>query len=134
MLLDKSPKVNSPFLIGIDCLITLKQKEAKLLRGRLPAGLAVRGAELPTSEQARQLEELENSLAHLHQIKQWLLEDPKLLPLVDSSISKQVQAMERRQQRQAISLAVITTVAGALLGWLTSALASPISLWHLLVH
>jgi hypothetical protein len=48
-----------------------------------------------------------------------------LLPVVDEFIGQQVAASEKRNTRRNVAIAAITTVVGAVLGWLLSSLTSP---------
>jgi hypothetical protein len=125
----------SLMLAGIDCLIELIQEQAKGLQGQLPAGLPSgeqRGTEAPAIP--RPLDDLDLFVARLKQLKEWLQQDPRLLPVVDDYIGGQVYKMEQRQSRRNWWLAVTTTVAGAVLGWAISLLGTPATLVHLLGH
>ena len=68
------------------------------------------------------------------QIRDWLRQDPRLLPVVDDAIGRQVRELERRQAKQNVSLAFVTTVGGAILGWVVSLLGTPTTVLHLLGH
>ena len=70
----------------------------------------------------------------LHEIQRLLEADPRLLPVIDESIGQQVRAMEQRQSRANTGLAAVTTVIGAILGWLLSAARSPQDILSLLHH
>lgn len=124
----------SLLIAGIDRLIELTQEEAKGLEGQLPSGLrsGVRGAAalgIP-----RPLDDLDLFVARLKQVKEWLQQDPRLLPVVDDYIGGQVRQMEQRQSRQNWLLAVGTTLVGAILGWAISPVGTPVTLLHLLGH
>ncbi len=68
----------------------------------------------------------------LKQMRDWLRQDPRLFPVVDDAIGRQVREMERRQTQQNYRLAFVTTVGGAILGWLISLLGTPTTVLHLL--
>lgn len=125
-------------LTGIETLIGLAEtqlSELQSLGGAPPlvAAGSVRGVPAPATV-ADQMEDLELYVNRLRQIHEWLRADPRLLPLVDDAIGKQVRALERRQSRQNVTLAVVTTVAGAILGWAVSLLGTPVSLLHAIAH
>lgn len=71
------------------------------------------------------LDELTLFVSRLRQIRDWLQQDSRLLPVVDEFIGQQVAASEKRNTRRNLTIAGVTTVAGALLGWLLSSLATP---------
>jgi hypothetical protein len=71
------------------------------------------------------LYELTLFVSRLRQIRDWLQQDSRLLPVVDEFIGQQVAASEKRNTRRNVAIASITTVVGALLGWLLSSLATP---------
>jgi hypothetical protein len=124
---------NSPTMLGLNRLIEQMQKQVM----RCDAMITPRaGTEEDESDpsRARDLERIDLFLARLQQIKEWLEHDSHLLNIVDYHISQHLRAIEKRQRRAEIWLAVITTISGALLGWLISVLASPITIWHLFVH
>lgn len=128
----------SPMLTGIETLIGLAEtqlSELESLGGAATRGDvgSVRGVPAPATV-ADQMEDLELYVNRLRQIHEWLRADPRLLPLVDDAIGKQVRALERRQSRQNVTLAVVTTVAGAILGWAVSLLGTPVSLLHAIAH
>jgi hypothetical protein len=83
-----------------------------------------------TDAQGRTLEDLTLFLSRLKQMKDWLQQDDRLLPIVDQYIGQRVHAMEKRTNAVNMRLAVITTIAGAALGWLTSLAQTPSSLLH----
>lgn len=124
----------SLMIAGIDRLIELIQEEANTLQGQLPTVLpgGLRGATVPAIP--RSLDDLDLIVTRLKQLKEWLQQDPRLLPLVDDFIGGQVQKMEQRLNRRNWWLAVGTTVAGAVLGWLISLLGTPVTLLHLVTH
>jgi hypothetical protein len=132
----------SPLLAGIDRAIELAEAEARAIQEGAPAGQMRGGgpaaAPAPAAEaagasaqaQTHTLEDLTVFIARLKQMKEWLQQDERLLPVVDSYIGQKVQAMEKRTNAANIQLAVITTIGGALLGWLISALQSPSAILH----
>jgi hypothetical protein len=74
------------------------------------------------------LGELTLFVTRLRQIRDWLQQDSRLLPVVDEFIGQQVAASEKRNTRRNVAIAGVTTVIGAVLGWLLSSLAAPSSL------
>ena len=63
------------------------------------------------------LAELQDRVARLKQMQEWLVDD-KLRALVDDAIGQQVKRSERRQT----VYAVIAAVASLIVGWLLSAI------------
>ncbi len=125
----------SPMIEGLEKLIELMREQAQTRRtAQLPGQRRQEPDEEEPSSPSPTLEDLELFIGRLRQIKEWLIQDPEMLRLVDTHLSQHVQGMEKRQTIQNIWFAVITTLAGAIVGWLTSALASPITLWHWLFH
>lgn len=108
---------------GIDGAIQRIEECLQQLRSQLPegGGGGTRGAS--GAEMAHQIENMELLIARLRQIKDLLKQDSRLLPLVDGYIGQQVHAMEQRQVRFNVVLAVVTTLIGVVLGWLLSAVA-----------
>ena len=119
--------VTSPMLTGIDKAITI-------IVERLEAQEHTSGGTLRGGTAEESVQDLNLFLTRLTQIHDLMQQDPRLLEVVDASIGQQVQAMEKRQQHANIQMAVITTLVGAILGWLTAALASPLALLHVFVH
>jgi hypothetical protein len=74
------------------------------------------------------LSELTLFVSRLRQIRDWLQQDSRLLPVVDEFIGQQVAASEKRNNRRNVAIAGVTTVIGAVLGWLLSSLAAPSNL------
>jgi hypothetical protein len=66
--------------------------------------------------------DLGETLLRLQQIKAWLQADQRLLPIIDEYIGMQVRSQARKDRRQSWAIAAATTIIGALLGWLLSAL------------
>jgi hypothetical protein len=125
----------SPMIASLEKLIELTREQATTLREAHHLGRRRQeDDEEEASSPSHTLDDLELFIGRLRQIKEWLIQDPEMLRLVDTHLSQHVQGMEKRQTTQNIWLAVITTIAGAILGWLISALASPMTLWHLLFH
>lgn len=130
----RTAKRISPMLTGVDTLIELLESEAADLASKgasRPAG--VKGVPAP-SVPDEQLDDLDQFIARLKQVRDWLRQDPRLLPVVDDAIGKQVHEFERRQSQQNYRLAFITTVGGAILGWLISSFGTPATVWHLFGH
>lgn len=127
------PTGTSPMLNGLDRLIEEIQQEAQALRvAQFP--VRQRRDQEEETEPPHTLDDLDLFVARLCQVKEWLQQDPHLLQTVDIHMNQHIKAMERRQRVQDVWQSIITTLVGALLGWLSSALASPITLWHLLFH
>lgn len=129
-------QVVSPLLSGIGVLIDeLEQRQHDLAEGspNLPNIGTTRGTAEQSNSEA-QIEQLDLFIRRLSQIRDWLMQDPHLLAAVDAAIGKQVQSLEHRQSRQNVSLAVTTTIAGAVLGWLISLLGTPSSVLHAFIR
>jgi hypothetical protein len=141
----------SPLLAGLDEAIAAVEAEARALQqqvARQGTSESVRGGPRPapapgawpvdksavTDSHGRTLEDLAVFLSRLNQMKEWLQHDDRLLPVLDQHIGQRVRAMEKRTNALNMRLAVITTVAGAVLGWLTSLAQSPASLLHAVFH
>ena len=133
-------------MIGaIDRLIDLTKEQIAELRAET-AGLPTerRGAAdgtgapapqpAPRLSQPEKLDELGRFLARLTQVKDWLIEDPRMLPVVDAFIGEQVAQMAVKARQWNVRFALVTMVVGALLGWLLSAVGTPGTLAHLFVH
>lgn len=88
----------------------------------------------PRLSQQEKLDELGRFLARLTQVKDWLIEDPRMLPVVDAFIGEQVAQMAVKARQWNVRFALVTMVVGALLGWLLSAVGTPGTLAHLFVH
>src|SRR5713101_5360380 len=82
------------------------------------------------SSQNSAVEKLDQQLARLEQIREWLAQDHNLRNLVDAAIAMQVGASERRQRWLSILLTVVSLLVGSLL----SLLATPATLTDLLKH
>lgn len=98
-------------------------------------------ASLPQDDEGEQLEDLQTFVYRIHQFYDWLKQDTRLIPIVDDAIGKRVRALEAkqeqvvaRQNRQNYALAIVTTIAGVILGWAVSLLGTPASLVHTLIH
>ena len=131
----------SPLLAGIERTIELVEAEAHALAqeqapqaAQRSAAGAVGGAAVDRDAQGHSLEDLTVFLSRLKQMKDWLQDDQRLLGVVDGYIGQRVTAMEKRSNAFNIQLAVITTVVGAALGWLLSAVSGPSQLLSLLHH
>ena len=124
----------SPMLTGVDTLIVLLERQAADLASKSESAPgAVRGVPAP-GVLGEQMDDLDLFIRRLKQMRDWLRQDPRLLPVVDDAIGKQVRDLERRQTWQNYRLAFATTVGGALLGWLISLLGTPTTVLHLLGH
>jgi len=117
----------SKVFAAIDGAIRRIEERLQQLRSELPEGAegGTRGAS--AAEMVHQIENMELLIARLRQIKDLLKQDSRLLPLVDGYIGQQVHAMEQRQARFNVALAVLTTLIGVVLGWLLSAV-TPVSI------
>lgn len=71
------------------------------------------------------------SIERLRVIRSWLIEDERLLALVDAAMGNYVLQAERRASRLNIILSICTTLGGVLLGWIASTIAPPPQLWYL---
>jgi hypothetical protein len=120
-------------LAGIDHLIENLQQQSQILRAtQLPHVRQEQEGTEDISKPVHTLDEVHLFIGRLSQIQKWLMEDPHLLQIVDRHLSQHVKAMEKHQRTHELWFAIATTLAGAILGWLVSALASPVALWHLL--
>lgn len=148
---------NSSMIRGLDALLEATRKQAKVLRtspypgpirrqgdeqqagwgGQPQPGESIqRGeetGEIPPPPQ-HTLDDLDLFIGRVSQIKEWLLQDPELLRLVDTHMSQHMRAAEKRMLIQNFWLSALNLLAGAVLGWLFSALASPRALWDLIFH
>lgn len=114
----------SPLIVGIDRSIELIEQQAHALQEGAPPAAQRGGAGAPAIQPGQTLEDLTMLLARLKQIRDWFQQDQRLLPIVDEYIGKQVKASEQRTNAHNTRLAVITTLVGAILGWLISAVSS----------
>lgn len=131
----------SPLLAGIDKAIQeieqqLQQQQEAAQQapgtvsrggGGVAAGAPpLPGAPAPQPINAEQsIEDLSLFLSRLKQIRDWLQQDNRLLPVVDEFIGQKVSASTKRSNQFNLALAVVTTIIGAILGWLVSAFGSP---------
>lgn len=142
-------KPSSQLVADIDRAIERVEAEARALAAQTPSDGAVRGAPAPAPAGAAiegasgtvsvaakpTLDDLTVFLSRLKQMKEWLQEDERLLPVVDGVIGQQVKAAEKRANALNVQIAVITTFIGALLGWLLSSVQGPASLLsHVFTH
>ncbi len=133
----------SPLLAGIDKAIEeIEQRVRQEQEAERSAPGAARGGSVaapapaapqPVSPQ-QSIEDLSLFLSRLKQIRDWLQQDIRLLPVVDEFIGKKVSQSEKRSNRNNLVLAGVTTVVGAVLGWLVSALGTPDALLRLAGH
>ena len=123
----------SPLLSGLDRALELVEAQIAALD---PAGTvaqgSIRGA--PGGEESYRLDDLEVFAQRLKQIKRWLEQDRHLLTVVDDHISQQAHLVAQRQARQNRRLAVLTTVGGAIIGWLLSSAQTPLQVLHSIGH
>ena len=138
---------SSQLVADIDRAIERVEAEARALQAQSPSAGAVRGGPPPAPAPAGAasatvgvaakptLDDLTVFLSRLKQMKEWLQEDERLLPVVDGVIGQQVKAAEKRANALNVQIAVITTLIGALLGWLLSSVQGPASLLsHVFTH
>ena len=124
----------SQLVADLDRAIERVEAEARSLAAQAPPDGAVRGGGVGAldkpagGEAGPSLEDLTVFLSRLKQMKEWLQEDARLLPLVDGVIGQHVKAAEKRANALNVQMAVITTLVGALLGWLLSSVQGPASL------
>jgi hypothetical protein len=158
MAAPSTPKTSpaSPLIAGLDRTIAIIEAEVRERKEQAGPQGAVRGgygAPLPPgappapapSAQAvgsqiggsqaagapvRSLEDMALFLSRLKQIRDWLEQDDRLLPVVDNYIGQQVLAAEKRGNARDMRMAVATTLVGAVLGWLTASLAAPNTMLH----
>lgn len=122
----QTPVATSSTLAGIHQAIENFEMRIQQIREEGESGL--RGATDISAEVS--LEDLQRFIDRLKTIEGWLREDEGLVPVVDRFIAQQVRNMEQRAWRKNLALTIVTTVAGAALGWLLAALVSPDSLLH----
>jgi len=84
-------------------------------------------------ESTEQFDELEITIDHLTQIKEWLQRDEHLLTVIDDYVGKHVGAQTRILKRQNLILSGGMTIVGAILGWLLSILL-PVSFLAIPLH
>jgi hypothetical protein len=136
----KAEAAVSPLLAGIERTIELVEAEARALAQEQAPQAAQRsaagavGGAADRDAQGHSLEDLTVFLSRLKQMKDWLQDDQRLLGVVDGYIGQRVTAMEKRSNAFNIQLAVITTLVGALLGWILSAVSGPSQLLSLIHH
>ncbi|HEY7834373.1 MAG TPA: hypothetical protein VIG30_12430 [Ktedonobacterales bacterium] len=97
--------------------------------GSRAAGSQIGGSRA-AGAQVRSLEDMSLFLSRLKQIRDWLEQDDRLLPVVDTYIGQQVMAAEKRGSARDMRMAVATTLVGAVLGWLMASLAAPNTMLH----
>jgi hypothetical protein len=128
----------SPVIAGIDAAIADIERKIRdqQATGAAPGGVSRSGgvalppaapgapaSQAPSAEQS--IEDMSLFLSRLRQIRDWLQQDNRLMPVVDGFIGQKVTASEQRSNRLNIILAAITTVIGAVLGWLASGFGAP---------
>jgi hypothetical protein len=135
----------SPMLAGLDRLLDTVEEQVRSLREEVPgtergAGPSAAGSTAaPTAPSAAHglganLEDLTVFMVRLKQMMEWLQQDQRLLTVVDDSIRQHVRKMERRVNALNLRIAFLTTVGGAVLGWLLSTVQGPSALLHILLH
>jgi hypothetical protein len=132
----------SPLIAGIDKAIEeieqrvrQQQESEQAAPGGVSRGGGAVGAPAPAPISPQEsIEDLSVFLSRLRQIRDWLQTDNRLLPVVDEFIGKKVAASEKRSNRNNLVLAGVTTVVGAVLGWLVSAFGTPDALLRLVGH
>jgi hypothetical protein len=77
--------------------------------------------------QSASLDEPTLFVSRLREIRDWLQQNSRLLPVVDEFIGQQIAASEKRNTKRNGAIAGITTVVGAGLGWLLSSLPRPLA-------
>lgn len=120
-------------LSAIECIRRqLYHERDTILSSSANMPILIAKSKQPNKPTSRTVSDLDRSIERLETIKQWLTEDNHLLALVDDAINRRVQEMEHHSQHLNIQLALVTTVGGALLGWLLAAISSPHDLLRLL--
>jgi len=134
----------SPVIAGIDAAIAdIEQKiRDQQATGAAPGGVSRSGGvalppaapgapaqQAPSAEQS--IDDMTLFLSRLRQIRDWLQQDNRLMPVVDGFIGQKVTASEKRSSRLNFMLAAVTTIVGAALGWLAALLGDPHTLFHL---
>ncbi|GAA3826853.1 hypothetical protein ACFS5L_16625 [Streptomyces phyllanthi] len=107
------------------------QERERALAGR-PRRREENGDEASPQPPQNTLPELQLFQARLEQIRIWITDDPELLRIVDDHLGRHVRQVEARRVRRERWAMALTTVSGAVLGWLVSALAAPDVLWRAL--
>jgi hypothetical protein len=83
-----------------------------------------------TDEEKAALKIIEDRAKKLRQVESILSADPELMKLTEASIENQVKAVQRRQSRISIAVAVVALI----VGWLLSAIAPASVLTQLVAH
>lgn len=127
-------KLTSPLISGLDRALQVVDDEIRQIESAdTGATTPIRGAEAGGAD-ANKLADLEEFAHRLKQIKSWMEQDNDLLKVVDSHIGEQVKLIDQKQSWREIRLAIVTTAAGVILGWLFSSAATPVQLWRMLMH
>jgi hypothetical protein len=124
----------SPMLAGLDRAIEVIEEQMQQYE---KVETAVKGSirgETADDAEAYRFDDLEIFAQRLRQIKTWMEHDHDLLKVVDNHISQHARSIERKRARREYTIAAITTVIGAVLGWLLSAAATPMQVLHLLAR
>lgn len=119
----------SPLLAGLRHTIELVETQIAQIQ---TTGAPTRGES--GGDEAYHLDELEVFAQRLTQIIRWLEHDHDLLTVVDQHIGQQGKQLDQQRARRDSRLAVITTVGGAILGWLISAAATPLQVLQRFFH
>jgi hypothetical protein len=85
---------------------------------------------LYTTEEKAALKTIEDRAKKLRQVERILSADPELMKLTETAIEGRVKAVQRRQTRTLIAVAVASLIAG----WLLSAISSAAVLTQLIPH
>ena len=83
-----------------------------------------------TEEEKAALKAIEDRAKKLRQVERILNADPELMKLTATMIEKQVKAVQRRQTRTLLAVAVVSLV----IGWLLSAISPATILTQLIIH
>jgi hypothetical protein len=83
-----------------------------------------------TEEERAALKVIEDRAKKLRQVERILNADPELMKLTEASIENLMTAVQRRQTRKLIAVAVVSLIAG----WLISAISPATILAQLFVH
>jgi hypothetical protein len=81
-----------------------------------------------------ELTNLESLLARLQQIKSWLENDTALKTALSLHLTNDNERNQRREAHREWAIAIITTLVGVILGWLSSIAAPPSTVWHAIFH
>ncbi len=108
--------------------------EAKITQLEQRQGAAGTRRGVPNNAGEMDLDNLETLAVRLQRIKSWLENDPTLKTVLNQHLTTVNEQNQQREASRAWSIAIVTTIIGVVLGWLSSLLAAPATLWHLLGH